>query len=343
MAKGYNQILQGLVGKIGQVVVTTSGARTIMRKRIYVNKSATPAQQRTRACFSGLAHLWATLTPAQMDAWHSLGAQMTGRADDPALSNYQAFNSVNALLLACGKAPVVDAPAAPTIPAALPPVTLTAAAGPSPGAWSLTLASAAYDGMVQVCAAAPASPGRRYFSRCQYKLITTLPSLSSDAADLTAAYAARFGPAAQGRKIAITLTPVSAAGFKGETVETTILVASGSAAVREPAPTETPQRRAARPTGYNGLDEGRTCHDGHFDGARRGPAAGADTAARPAPRSGDRDRPRCSVGTGPYRRSRRRHVRAGPAASNHGRHSRRCPNDRPHAAGLARPRPHRRQ
>jgi hypothetical protein len=243
MAKGYNQFLEGIVGKVGAIVVTTNGQQTIMRKRVYRNTSDTAAQRVIRANITGLAHLWVTLTPVQMAAWHTLGLQMPDKAGTRALNNYQAFTSVNGVLLACGQPTVSDAPAAPSYPASLPPVLLTAGSGPS-SPFALTLSSAAYTGLVMVYAAAPASPGRNSFSRSQFKLITTLTGLTAGSTSLTTAYEARFGTPSAGRKIALLLTPVSATGFKGTSVEPTALV-SASTSVAAPTAADHQALKAA--------------------------------------------------------------------------------------------------
>lgn len=250
MAKGYNQAFAGVTGKVGGLILTKRGEQSIMRRRTFENNSKTPAQMQVRANITALAHLWNTLTPLQMEAWATLGDQMSNPSGTKTLSNYQAFTSVNGLRLACGQPTVSAAPSAPSAPAPLPPLMLAIALTPDTPPLSLTITSVAYTGLVQVFATAPVSAGRNSFSHAAYKLLTTLPGLLAGGTSLSSVYTARFGLPAGGRRIALRFVPVSVAGFRGASINASGVVYDVRAAASVPSPSESaslesPLRKAA--------------------------------------------------------------------------------------------------
>jgi len=244
MATGYNQMLQGMSGKVGGLIAVTRGEQTVMRRRSYTNKSQTAPQKQAQASITGLAQLWSTLSIAQMDGWRTLGMQMADGKSGRPLSNYQAFTSLNGVLLAGGMPPLSDAPAAPVMPARLPLLTLDIQHAPGT-ALVFMVRSAAYLGAVQVYAAAPASAGKNSWSKADYKLITTLDSLINGGTPLADAYTARFGPPAAGRRIAVRLAPIAAQGFRGTTIDIVGTVSATPAAAAAPAPADQPALKAA--------------------------------------------------------------------------------------------------
>lgn len=218
MARTESMAFHKASGKVGEFVINQIDGQSVLKARSFRNSSRTDGQVKQRAAFGSLAATWQTLTPMQKNGWLLLGKQMTdpeNRRLKKTLGAYQAFTSVNGLLLSTGGTVQTTAPDAPQMPAPLPPVLLDATRGSGVTApFTLTLRSAAYTGKVQVFGAAPALAGQDMFDASAFKLLGTVTGLSATGTDITALYAACFGIPAVGEKVALRVAAVSSAGFR---------------------------------------------------------------------------------------------------------------------------------
>lgn len=213
MARGSNPLLSKLSGNLGDYSVAQVNGQPVLRARPTSSGAESEAQSRQRALVGSLAQTWKTLSPTQKNGWLLLGAQMTD-AKGRALTGFQAFIMVNTTLGTIGSAYVMDAPASPTPPPALPPVLMLQARQTVTSPFSLILSSPAYAGRVLISGASSVLAGRDSLIASAFKPLGQQVGLGTGT-NLTALYVARFGIPALGMKVALRLTPVTDAGFRG--------------------------------------------------------------------------------------------------------------------------------
>ena len=219
----------------------TAGLDTATPKRRQVLSDGV---SQSRQSISTLAFHWQATTWAQRDLWEALGRAIALKYGTAVLTGYQAFVSVNSVTLAqSGSSGItLDAPATVAAPLPLPnPLDVSALQTSGSGAtFHLHILSAVYGSPVELHAAPPVPAGHDFFDHSSFKRLGQVSGLDEDATDITGLYAAVYGSPGVGAKIALKLTPINPAGFKGNTLFVSQVVQAAAQQEASPAPTETP-------------------------------------------------------------------------------------------------------
>jgi hypothetical protein len=166
----------------------------------------TTAQSSARARLSESATSWRGLTDAQRAGWTSLGEQMT-RTDSLGqaytLTGFQAFVSVNSVLLYSGGAALSAAPALSS-PDALLTTTITSTGGTLSVAYTATPMPA--NTKLAVFASPQRSAGRSFEG--DYRLLGVTAAAAASPFNALATYTAKFGAPVVGNKIFIMLVAI---------------------------------------------------------------------------------------------------------------------------------------
>jgi hypothetical protein len=187
-------------GKRGLTVSQGGRNGQISRALVIPTNPQTDAQLRVRSFLGSVASQWGALTQAQRDAWTAVARQYQSKSrlgQSGPLTGFQLYTKINCSRLIVGNTVVTAAPAAPAF--ALLPVSglvITNAAGVI--TLKLTAADAPADGSM-LRGAAPCSAGRDVAPNVVY--LGTLDSPVGGAINITAAYTARYGSPAAGKKV----------------------------------------------------------------------------------------------------------------------------------------------
>ena len=187
-------------GKRGLYVSQKSRNGQISRALVIPTNPETDAQLRIRSFLRSVASKWSTLTQAQRDAWTAEASQHQSKArlgQSGPLTGFQLYAKINCSLLVVGGTAVSAPPAAPNF--GILPVsglTITNAAGVI--TLKLTTTDAPADGTM-LWGAKPCSQGINTARGVVF--LGTLDSPVNDAIDITAAYTARYGSPAVGKKV----------------------------------------------------------------------------------------------------------------------------------------------
>jgi hypothetical protein len=196
----------------------------------YVRTRAIPVQPRSTAQLAQRgrqslnAAAWRVLTTTQREGWVSLGANMTrtdalGQAYT--LTGFQAYCSVNNILLLCASAALSDAPAVAS-PAAPLTLTPTITGGGSPAfsvAYTTTPLATGVKGIVR---ASPQRSAGRTFEGDFRVMGVTAAAAASPLVILTT-YQARFGTPVIGNKIFVQMSN-AISGFESAPLITSVIV-----------------------------------------------------------------------------------------------------------------------
>ena len=187
-----NQVYQG--GRNGQVVRT---------RAIPINPRSS-AQRQARAYLTTESRAWDGLTDAQRLAWTNAAKEVQSKSRlgmSGTLTGNQLFVKINTSLLTIGGDAVTAPPAVPSWEA-LPITALTITNVSNVVAIKLTTTGAPADGSM-LRGAAPCNPG---IARCpDVAYLGTLDSPVSNAITITAAYTARYGVPAVGKRVFVTV------------------------------------------------------------------------------------------------------------------------------------------
>ena len=180
-----------------------------------------PAQGQARARLAGNAALWRTVTDAARAGWSALGG-MLSRTDALGqaytLTGFDAFVSVNNVLLATGSAVNLVAPALAS-PAAITSATITTTGGTLALAYTPTPLPAATK--LMVFASPQRSAGRNF--EADLRLIQVSAAAAASPMNLLAAYTARFGVPVVGNKIFFSLV-TAYGGFQSGPLMASVVV-----------------------------------------------------------------------------------------------------------------------
>lgn len=214
------------VPRSGSVAGTTSSRN---RNGQYVRTRAIPVQPRTvtqlatRSRQSVSSAAWRGLTDGKRAGWRDLGLSMV-RSDSLgqsySLTGFQAYCSVNNVLLATGGTALSDAPALVT-PSAIVTGTLTASASALSFAWTPTPLGAAQKIIVR--ASPQRSAGRSF--EADFRVVFTGAAASASPANILTAYTAKFGVPVVGNRIFVSAN-VMESGFESGSFMTSAVVAA---------------------------------------------------------------------------------------------------------------------
>jgi hypothetical protein len=219
-----------LIGRLSRSAGSTTAAHNkfgaYLRNRVIPTNPQTSFQTNVRTDMSDLSTSWRTLTPAQREAWISLGDQME-RTDSLgevySLTGAQAFISVNRNLLTIGEPTVDDAPAL-QLPAA--PVSISPTMTAGLGAITVGFApSPSVDAML-LFASAPISAGRNFVSSSEMKLIAVVAAAATTPFNAASAYTARFGSITgkEGAKVFWRAITVTDEGFAAPPLQASTII-----------------------------------------------------------------------------------------------------------------------
>lgn len=208
-------------GSVAGMVSSRNRYGQYRRTRASPVNPGTSFQGLARARLALAAAVWRTITPAQRQAWKTLGLLML-RTDSLGqsynLTGAQAFVSVNSERAAGGDAQLVDAPALVT-PAAI----LTSA---------ITLSAAVFS---IVYTPTPLGAGEKLFVFCSpqgsagrsfcgdYRLLFVSAAAAASPASVFAAYVARFGTTLVGQRIFVSLLRYSGGFLSGPLYDSAVV------------------------------------------------------------------------------------------------------------------------
>ena len=190
-------------GRIGTRVAYMSPFGVCFRALIIPRNPRTPAQSRVRAVFGGSSQGWGrTLTELQRQRWvvaAQVAPSQPSLGQFSHLSGQQLFTKINSTLGCLGQPPV-DEPPAPVVFTPNPVGDLTIV-NDEEGGTRLLLSVGPATEDVMLFGQAPCNKGRMKHRRVCY--LGLLGPATNGQCDITAAYTARFGQPAPGKKVFI--------------------------------------------------------------------------------------------------------------------------------------------
>jgi hypothetical protein len=226
--KFLSPIISDARASLGGATFSKNRGGNFARARVAPVQPRTSAQQAARASLSTLSSLWRGLTATQQAGWTSLAASIItknslGVSYTPTGS--QLYVQCNRVLNTIGQATISAPPALVPSFADMLPIAATATAGTPTFAVTTSLGAAPTGFVFLVRATPQSSAGRSFFGQSQYRVIANYPSSSFASLNILAAYTARFGTLAAGRKIAVSVSLVqTSSGLESVPAYTTVVV-----------------------------------------------------------------------------------------------------------------------
>lgn len=210
MKMKFGAIVVGGRGKIGGHVASQNRGGAYLRTKVTPVNPQTGAQLEVRSRLTAFSQAWSGLTEEQRLAWNNAVSDYArtdifGDLRNP--SGFNLYQRLNNNLAIVGVAPI-DTPPLPAAVGSVYGTIFSINAGVMEATLSLSNTVPA-DTAVQVWATPPVSAGKS-FVKSQYRLVTVLATAATSPADITDAYAAKFGTGASvGQKVFVKTVSVN--------------------------------------------------------------------------------------------------------------------------------------
>ena len=192
MSRAQHVELARISGHRGGSVDVQSRFGQIIRKRVKMKKTNTPAQQIVKANHSSNSKTWTALTQPQRDAWDILAKTIKKQSKKGFPSNLNGFTLFmlcNNNLLSIGAPTIADAPVPPSIPADIATVWAIAFGA---GTMNLTFTGAVPAGFRALISATPGVKASKKYVRNLKRIITVFAAATATPQNVQVPYSVQF-------------------------------------------------------------------------------------------------------------------------------------------------------
>lgn len=219
----FGSIVVGGRGKLGgQVYSHNRGGDYVRNNAVPVNPQ-TPEQMQSRARLAQFSQNWSALTQSQIEAWNAAAQNFPRNnvfGDQKFLSGKNLYTSLNKELDLTGQ----DTLDEPPMPAEISvPTEIDTIVATSPGTLTFNVQNTQVGDQIVLIATPPVSPGTSFVKNRLRVIGTMAATADTTAADIGAAYVARFGAIEEGDKIFVGAYAVNTVGQRSPQVVASVV------------------------------------------------------------------------------------------------------------------------